>query len=90
MTIPKEVREKIEMRNKLNSEIKNWCEENLEMEGMDSKLAYIVDMPEGEEQSLSAENEEWCNQSCLGEDWYQGEYYWKMDNGKFLCMEFEI
>lgn len=90
MTIPKEVREKVEMRDKLNDEIKNWCEENLEMEGKDSNSAYIVDNPKGAEQSLSGENEEWCNQSCLGEDWYQGEYYWKMDNGQFLCMDFEL
>jgi len=26
----------------------------------------------------------------LGEDWYIGQYYWKMDNGKYLCMDFEI
>lgn len=33
---------------------------------------------------------EYCKQTILGEDWYIGQYYWKMDNGKYLCMDFEI
>ena len=25
-----------------------------------------------------------------GRDWFPGQYYWEMDNGKYLCMNFEI
>lgn len=87
MIIPREIREKIEIRNRLDNEIQKWCENNLDLEGMHSSTAYITDAPTGEEQ---IEAEEWCDQVILGEDWYRGNYYWKMDNGKFLCMPFEI
>ena len=89
MVIPKEIREKIEQRNELNKEIQFWCEKNLEMDGMHSSEAYIIDEPKGENQEVEY-GEEWCDQKILGEDWYVGTYYWKMDDGRYLCMPFDI
>lgn len=86
MQIPKEVREKIEQRIKLNEELKKWFEENLDIEGCNIFDVQIVDKPCGEEQS----DGEYCDQTILGEDWYRGQYYWEMDNEKWLCMDFEI
>ena len=87
MIIPREIREKIEQRNQLNEEIADWFQENVAADGCDIKNAYVVDEPKGEEQ---IEEGEYCKQTILGEDWYIGQYYWKMDNGKYLCMDFEI
>ena len=41
--IPKEIVDKIEQRNRLNEEIRAWCNENLDMDGMDSDSADITD-----------------------------------------------
>lgn len=87
MIIPREIREKIEQRNQLDEEIADWFQENVDVDGCDIKNAYVVDEPKGEEQ---IEEGEYCKQTILGEDWYIGQYYWKMDNGKYLCMDFEI
>ena len=76
MIIPREIREKIEQRNQLDEEIADWFQENVDVDGQ-----------KGEEQ---IEEGEYCKQTILGEDWYIGQYYWKMDNGKYLCMDFEI
>lgn len=86
MQIPKEIREKIEQRIKLNEELDAWFNENVDAEGCDIRNAYFVDKPKGESQG----DGEYCNQRILGEDWYMGQYYWKMDNGKYLCANFEI
>lgn len=86
MQIPKEIREKIEQRNKLDEELREWFEENVDAEGCDIKYAHIVDKPTGEPQG----DGEYCDQKILGEDWYCGKYYWTMDNGKYLCMNYEI
>ena len=40
--IPKQIVDMIEERNKLNKEIEEWCKENLNMDGMDSKYADIT------------------------------------------------
>lgn len=86
MIIPKEIREKIEQRIELNNELDTWFKENINVEGCDIRDAKIVDKPTGEPQS----NGEYCDQTTLGEDWYVGYYYWQMDNGKYLCMDFGI
>lgn len=86
MIIPKEIREKIEQRIKLNTELGTWFAENMDIEGCDTINAYIVAKPKGNSQ----EDGEYCDQRILGEDWYSGQYYWKMDNGMYLCMNFEV
>lgn len=86
MMIPKEIREKIEQQIKLNTELEAWFAENIDIEGCDTINAYIVSEPKGNSQGEG----EYCDQCRLGEDWYLGQYYWLMDNGQYLCMNFEI
>nr|DAT34651.1 MAG TPA: hypothetical protein [Caudoviricetes sp.] len=86
MIIPREIREKIEQRIKLNTELEAWFSENVDLEGCDAINAFIVSEPKGESQG----DGEYCDQRTLEEDWYSGQYYWQMDNGQYLCMNFEI
>lgn len=86
MQIPKKIREKIEQRIKLNEELDAWFEENVDAEGCDMRNVRIVDKPLGAPQ----DDNEYCDQRTLGEDWYVGQYYWKMDDGMYLCADFEI
>lgn len=85
MRIPKEIREKIEQRNELSEEMEEWLKENTDIVGCDIEHAYITDELAG----FPQRDGEYCNQRILGEDWFVGEYYWKMDNGKFLCVHYE-
>lgn len=89
--IPKEIVDKIEQRNALNEEIAKWCKENLEMDGMNSDFADITDYHTGGEQGRDG-CKEWCDQTCKGEDWYEGDYYyWETEyEGKYLHMDFDI
>ena len=90
--IPKEIVDKIEQRNRLNEEIKAWCNENLDMDGMDSDSADITDHYVGEVNSFeNAEGREWCDQYQVGEDSFYGDYYWETEYlGKYLHMGFWI
>ncbi len=86
--IPKEIVDKIEQRNTLNEEIEEWCNKNLDMDGMDSNYADITDEYYGGEQGTD-ECKEWCDQLCMGEDWYVGDYYWETEyEGRYLHMKF--
>ena len=88
--IPKEIVDKIEQRNALNKEISKWCRKNLDMDGMDTDSANITDYHTGQEQGTQ-HCKEWCDQHCLGEDWYVGHYYWETEyKGKYLHMDFNI
>lgn len=88
--IPKEIVEKIEKRNTLNTEIEEWCRENLDMDGMSSDCAKITDFHSGKEQH-TIDGKEWCDQTTLGEDWYAGTYFWETEcEGKFLAMDFQV
>lgn len=88
--IPKEIVDKINLRNKLNQEIANWCNENLDMEGMSSDYAIITDYHKGKEQHNTG-RKEWCVQRCIYEDWYAGDYFWETEYPqKYLCMSFEV
>lgn len=86
MIIPKEIREKIEQKLKLDEDIEKFFRENEDVDGLYFPSMEIVDEPTGEEQS----NGEFCSQSCgYCEDDFYGHYYWPMDNGKYLRMYFE-
>ena len=88
--IPKAIVDKIQQRNELDKEIHEWLKENVDLEGMDTRNADIVDDVSGNKQGTE-EREEWCDQRCLGEDWYMGDYYWETEYpGKYLHMEFDI
>lgn len=86
MKIPREIREKIEQRIKLDDELTKWFGENLDIEGCDHRYAFITDEAKGEEQI----DGEYCDQRQIDDDWFSGKYYWEMDNGKYLCMNFEF
>ena len=90
--IPKEIVDKIEQRNRLNEEIRAWCNENLNMDGMNSDFADITDYYAGDVNSFEGEEEsEWCDQYQIGEDSFSGDYYWETEYlGKYLHMEFCI
>lgn len=85
--IPKEIREKIENKLKLDEEIRKWTSENLYVDGFYFESMKIVDEPSGEEQ----DNGEYCDQSTFGysEDSFYGYYYSPLDNGKYLCFYYE-
>ena len=89
MEIPKEIREKIEQRIQLTQELDEWFNNNLDVDGCDTRDVKIVDTPKGTPQ---LEGEEYCDQHLHGgaEDWWYGQYYWRMDNGKYLCMDFDV
>ncbi len=88
--IPKVIVDKIQQRNALNKEIHEWLAENVDLEGMNTMLADIVEETLGDEQGTEG-CKEWCDQVCLGEDWYFGNYYWETEYpGKYLHMEFDI
>ena len=64
--------------------------ENLDIDGMNSDFADITDYHTGGEQG-GDDCKEWCDQTCKGEDWYEGDYYWETEcKGKYLHMEFAI
>lgn len=77
----------LQITNRSKGIVERFCMERTGGTIWDIKNAYVVDEPKGEEQ---IEEGEYCKQTILGEDWYIGQYYWKMDNGKYLCMDFEI
>lgn len=88
--IPKEIVDKIEQRNALNEEIREWCEGNIDIDGMDTDSADITDEHFGKEQG-NDDCKEWCDQICQGEDWYTGDYFWETEyEGKYLHMKFDI
>lgn len=90
--IPKEIVDKIEQRNRLNEEIRAWCNKNLCMDGMDSDSADITDHYVGEVNSFEdEEGREWCDQYQVDEDSFYGDYYWETEySGKYVHMGFWI
>lgn len=87
--IPKEIVEKIELRNKLNQEISEWLSDNTDALDCDTEYAEIVTEVAGKEQG-TAECKEWCDQHNPYEDWYYGNYYWETEvEGKYLKMPFD-
>lgn len=90
--IPKEIVEKVELRNKLNEEIREWCNENIDdMEDFDVDYATIEPFPVGQEQRGDG-RKEWCeqHQDAFIDDIFWGEYYWETEvESKFLHMHFD-
>lgn len=81
MKCSKEIAEKVkkyqELQNeasKLYEEIKDYFEENLGADGFCTP--FITDKPTGVLQDCG---DEYCDQRCVAEDWYEGEYYHKIE-----------
>lgn len=92
MKVSKEIAKKVERyqelqneADKLYNEIKTYFEEELGAEGFD--IPFIAEKPEGQRQN----NDEYCNQITLGEDWYSGEYYHQIEGSNiYVGYSFEI
>lgn len=87
MKIPNEINNKIRLVNKLNNEIIEWLDENIDTEGMsfDGLFWKIVPEPQGESQC--EDDSEYCAQNQIGEDWFYGEYYYQLE-GESNYIEF--
>lgn len=89
MKIPKEIADKMKQANELNNEIQKWMNENIyDFDEFDCSLMFwdIVSEPKGVEQL----DGEYCDQRQLGEDWFVGEYYWKLEGeSKYLRIHYE-
>ena len=92
MQIPKEISEKMREVNRLNNEIIDWMQENIDCDGITSfvgKFWDIVPEPQGEEQDDNGE--EYCNQSNPYEDCYFGEYYYQLEKeSNYLELSFSL
>lgn len=92
MKIPQEIADKVseyekvsKKANALYKEIVKYFRENTDMEGYDEP--FIADKPSGEKQF----DGEYCDQVTLGEDWYQGTYYWPIEGRKqYVGFTYEI
>ncbi|MCQ2076501.1 MAG: hypothetical protein MJZ20_05620 [Bacteroidaceae bacterium] len=90
MKIPKDIVEKIQLRDKINEEIAIWLSENVDTDGCDLWNAELVNIEDvfGDEQG-DDEGREWCAQSQLGEDYFYGDYFWETEDDRFaLKMSF--
>lgn len=85
--IPKEIREKIEQKLKIDKEIKEWLSENscVQYDEIFWNDANIVDEHRGSEQ----DDGNYCYQYTDGYDNYWGYYYYLLDNGKYLKVYYE-
>lgn len=99
MKVPKEVATFVEEYEKINNQIKelhkeleackkvfiDWEKENSEA-GVWIDDLFIVDKPTGEKQS----DGEYCNQTCHGEDWFTGTYYYPIEGSdKYVAYTYE-
>lgn len=92
MKVPMEIAKKImeyesaqKKADETYEEVKKWFEENTDAEGF--CLPFIADRPTGEYQG----EDEYCDQTVLGEDWYKGKYYHKIiGSKKWAGYSFEI
>lgn len=92
MKVSKEIAKKVEQyqelqneADKLYKEIETYFEEELDAEGFG--VPFIADISEGQRQN----DDEYCNQITLGEDWYKGEYYHQIEGSdKYVGYSFEI
>lgn len=78
-----------EMYKRMTKKVIEAIEETQEIDtdGLDFESMKIVDKPRGEAQG----DGEYCEQFCLGEDWYRGTYFIKIENeDKWLAIGFEV
>lgn len=92
MKVPKEIADKVELyetlqkqANKLHGELEEYFENELDAEGFVEP--FITDKPRGRLQN----EDEYCYQIILGEDWFEGEHYYPVENsGKYVGYNFDI
>ena len=83
MKCSKEMAEKVAKYEKLQKqadelykEIEKYFEEELGAEGFE--VPFITNKPIGDK----VNDDEYCDQHCIYEGWYQGTYYYKIDGSK--------
>lgn len=92
MKIPMEIADKVELYQRLSKqaealhkEVVNWLVDETDAEGIGE--IYITDRPTGRLQS----DDEYCDQTCHGEDWYTGNYYHQIEgSNKYVGYSFDI
>lgn len=92
MKCPKEIAKKVEEYqkkqaevDKLYEEIQEYFEENLDAEGF--QVPFITDKPTGDLQN----DDEYCDQRNIAEDWYEGNYYHQIEGSdKYVGYSFEM
>lgn len=92
MKVSKEIAEKVERYQKLQSkadklyeEIEEYFTERMGAEGF--MTPFILDTPTGEQQ----DDDEYCDQVTVGEDWYRGTYYHQIEGSeKYVGYTYEI
>lgn len=93
MKVSKQIANKVERYQKLQAqadklykELKQYFEEEHGLEGFCTQ--FITGKPQGIRQSADGE---FCDQNTLGEDWYKGEYYYKIEGSdKYVGCHYEI
>ncbi|MBR6538091.1 MAG: hypothetical protein IKT67_12920 [Lachnospiraceae bacterium] len=92
MKCSKEIAEKVKRYQKLKSEeeklykeIEKYFVEELDAEGFQEP--FIADKPKGEKQN----GDEYCDQYCVYEDWYEGTYYHQIEGSrKYVGYSFSV
>lgn len=93
MKVSKEIAEKVERyqaaqaeADTLLAEIKEYFEEETGADGFE--VPFIAARPTGE---MQLDEDEYCDQVTLDEDWYRGKYYHKIEGSeKFVGYTYEI
>ena len=92
MKVSQELADKVELyqtlkkqTDKLYEELEEYFESELDAEGFGEP--FITDKPKGVLQN----GDEYCDQMIMGEDWFQGEYYYPVeDSNKYVGYSFNI
>lgn len=92
MKVKREIAEKIERyqnlqseADKLYEEIEEYFTEELDVDYFGTP--FVTDKPAGEYQG----DGEYCDQITMGEDWYRGNYYYQIDGSdKYVGYSYEI
>nr|DAM50577.1 MAG TPA: hypothetical protein [Caudoviricetes sp.] len=74
------------IRNMSDEELAEWLTNMCDFEKNEEPYKSIYNLDTEKE-----ECKEWCDQTCLNEDWYIGDYFWEAEcTGKYLHMRFEL
>lgn len=90
MMVPDKITKKVERLEALNKEADAIYDELLEyfdnhgMDGVSSGSFSIAEEPSG---ILQNENE-YCDQIQIGEDWYEGTYYYPTKDGRYIAISY--
>ena len=92
MKVPKTIAGKVQkyqelkqQQEQLYKEIEEYFENELDAQGFGEP--FITDKPKGHLQN----DDEYCDQHCIYEDWYQGTYYHQIEGSKkYVGYSFDV